>query len=269
MAITLPETTVLASPGGASLTYVDASGALRIITFDCTVRVMHVGTAVVTEHPVDAGANITDNIRAENRKVTLEVEVTNTPLLSPTGKGGAVGGLALALPARQTLARGANVSSPPQTLRVGPFAVDVGAPAKVDPAQYTPVQDTFTATVLQFASSFDRVLEVWEALDDLRVSGTLVSATTRIHQYDRCAIVSVSLPEEAPDAVTFTIDLVETRVATSETIDVQPPVAEKRAVKKTTAGTATGYLPPETVSSGVTALLESLPDGLKSRLKGF
>ena len=267
-AIVLPTTDILPSPGGASITYTDQSGALRIITFDCTVRVLHNGTAVVTEKPVDEGANISDHIRAENRRVTLEVEVTNTPVLSPTGKGGLPSAVQLQRP-RVDFTKLAKVTGGQHARRVGPISFTSGSPPVVSPAETSTVIENVSATVLQFAESFDRVLEVSDALDELRTAGTPVGVTTRLRQYTRCAIVSVSAPEEAADSITFSIDLVETRLVSSETIDVQPPVKEQRAKKKTTGGTGAGYEIPASTQTGILAGLDALPPSAKKYLKGF
>lgn len=251
--------------GGAYITFVDGSGALRVITFDCTVRVLHNGTAVVTEHPVDQGANVADNIRPENRRLTLEVEVTNTPVLVPAGKQGGVAPLVLSLGDVSEMISPAAASSSQTSL----FGFGTVGSVSVTPAAYQASPRTVTVNVLQFATVFDRVREVSEALEELRVGGTLVSVTTKLRQYPTMAIASVSEPEEAADSITFTIELVAVRLAQSETVEVQPPTKELRAKKKTTAGTQTGYTPPDNTKSGITAALDALPEGLKKHLKGF
>lgn len=53
------------------------------ITVDATVRESHEHVAEVTEHPVESGTEISDNIRMKPRKLTIEGVVSATPVMDP------------------------------------------------------------------------------------------------------------------------------------------------------------------------------------------
>ena len=64
----------------AYLRFTNEGGVQAIVTFDATEREAHVGTALVTEHPIETGGNVTDHVRAENDTLALDILITNTPL---------------------------------------------------------------------------------------------------------------------------------------------------------------------------------------------
>ncbi len=64
----------------AFLTFVDDAEKDVFVTFDATERETHVGTALISEHPIETGGNVTDHVRAENDSLQLDILITNTPL---------------------------------------------------------------------------------------------------------------------------------------------------------------------------------------------
>jgi hypothetical protein len=66
--------------GAAYLSWNDASGAAMQMIFDCVEEEDWEDGADVTEHPVEVGTNVTDNVRVRTSKVTLKVFATNHPL---------------------------------------------------------------------------------------------------------------------------------------------------------------------------------------------
>jgi len=56
-------------------------GDLDIITFDAMLSEEHSSEYAITEHPIEAGASISDHKRRKPRRLTLTGVVTNTPLL--------------------------------------------------------------------------------------------------------------------------------------------------------------------------------------------
>src|SRR5690554_695200 len=57
----------------------DEGGQDVLVTFDATERDDHVSSAIVSEHPVEVGGNVTDHVRSENDTVSLDVVISNTP----------------------------------------------------------------------------------------------------------------------------------------------------------------------------------------------
>lgn len=64
----------------AFIHYQDASGADIAIAFDATVRERHSLSALITEHAVENGSNISDHMRPDNDRLSLEIVISNTPI---------------------------------------------------------------------------------------------------------------------------------------------------------------------------------------------
>lgn len=64
----------------AYLHYEDPSGKNIAIAFDATMREQHSSSSLITEHAVEDGANISDHMRPENDRLTLDIVVSNTPI---------------------------------------------------------------------------------------------------------------------------------------------------------------------------------------------
>lgn len=154
----------------------DASSFLDLVTVDATLRETHSAAAEVTEHPVEAGADISDHVRPKPVEVRIEGVITDTPLIGPLeGAMRAIPGLGLGaatlqtaqnLLSKATVARGAF-----DTLRK---LRDLGEPVTL----YTPyrqyfgmvmtdlqvVRDTEGGEGLRFSAAFREVLTVESAI---------------------------------------------------------------------------------------------------------
>lgn len=58
--------------------------AIGSVELDASVSEVHTADAEITEHPVEAGANISDHIRQKPDTLTMEGLVSNTPLPAPS-----------------------------------------------------------------------------------------------------------------------------------------------------------------------------------------
>jgi len=227
-------------PKGSTISYVDDSGALRIIAFDATLRDTHAGAATATEHALDVNAKVTNHVRAESRRLTLEVEVTDTPLIPVNGAANTD------LQINRTFrdfTQGAQASVTPGLFVPG-FGTVPTPVVSFTPAVQTDRSEPTKARVTTYAGGLSRVREVFTALDSLRESGTAVQVTTRLRTYSEMVITNVGAPHGPEEAVTFTVDLVEIRRASSEIVQVEPRVEEKRAEKKQGTGSQPKYPPP-------------------------
>ena len=52
----------------------------EVMTFDLTAQELHDTDAMVTDHPIEDGGNISDHVQPEPRRLSLDVEMTATPL---------------------------------------------------------------------------------------------------------------------------------------------------------------------------------------------
>jgi hypothetical protein len=190
------------SPDLVSLIY-DIGDQHYIVTLDASVNEAHQGSAQVTEHPVETGAAVTDNIRPLPRRLTIEGVVSNTPIyaeiLSPT--------------------------------RVSNGDVN----AEVKSTSFTTASGKTVTTpkgkALQFSEKFDRVKDVYEALVGAYQNGSLITIATTLQRYDSFAITALNVPRNVDNsnAIQFTIDFQEIL-----TVDVQEveSLAAKHQEKK-------------------------------------
>ncbi len=239
---------------GTTIVYVDEGGSFRVIQFDATLRDTHQGSAEASFHPLDINASVTDHVRASPRGLSLEVEVTNTPLIPIAGA--AQSDLLIDMTSKAFSYGNASTGSSTFVPIVGP----ISTPPRVELGTFSSVNDSRKAKPWQYAQPFDRVKEVWEALDKLRDSGTPVQVTTRIHTYEEMVIVNVTAPHGPEDAIVFGIDLVEIRRAESVTIQVEPRVEEKKAQKKKDTGSQATYEPSDQKQSAARVTLQKLAD---------
>ncbi len=114
-------------------------GTSGIIFVDATISENHDSAAAVTDHPVEAGTNISDNVRPENDILSMELLISNHPTVTPLshadGAQMELRGSSLVLStARRPLQRRQDgnpkqivQSVPPSSLRDGAGAVAIGA----------------------------------------------------------------------------------------------------------------------------------------------
>lgn len=67
-------------PEPISLVFAAAPTKIGEVVLDASLRETHTGTATVTEHPVEEGANIADHVRPEPRKLSMDGVISNTPI---------------------------------------------------------------------------------------------------------------------------------------------------------------------------------------------
>lgn len=173
-----------------SITWELANGTIQAIDLDATVRQQHEASATATEHPVETGANVSDHVRANLDRVSLEVVVSNQPITVPKtqmdGIGRASGGVTIVDGVGFVLAK---------------------------------------ANTLVFENDFDRVRTIYELLLDLQTSGTVVSVITSLREYESMVLQRVSPVREAStgDALVATIEARQIRVVDSEVVEAPQP----------------------------------------------
>ena len=167
------------------------------IVMDASISEQHTATATITDHPVETGASVTDNVRPMPRQLTIECIVTNTPIVG-----------------QYRLVSGETVS------------VSDGVTAEVRKIDGT------NTNALQFSSEFDRVRTVFEELEEARKLGALVSVDTTLDSYQSMAIASVSIPRNAAtgSVLQFQLDLRE--IITVDIQEVEAPPEKHKPKKK-------------------------------------
>jgi len=231
---------------GAYFQYLDGS-----LEFDVVTDESHEGILVVTEHPIEKGANIADHAIPQNAKCTITGLVTNTPIDNRI-KSGSVANVEVDVPIVTYFGKIVEVQRKkyravpplnPAGFAIGALetGIDILSDEISGPMQF-PVQDSRTdvtkrsLTVLQFDQDFDRVSEVLYQLEDLqqrKVIGTLI---TPKRSYENMILQHYTAPRKAKakGSITVTCDFVQVQIVNTEIVSAPKPLQErgKRAQAK-------------------------------------
>ena len=233
----------------------EEGGVDKAIYFDATVREDHYATSAATERAVEQGVSLTDHVRPERRTLTVEAHVSNTPTrqVDPgTAETSTIETIQLERRAR-SLTRGATVKGikseerqTAESLAAPIFGVLPGGNALLRsvtrekiptfvPAEYTEVVERHSAFVRVFdltAYNGDRVVFVYDQLEELRVKATVLRLVTSLHTYENMVLVSIETPRDAQnsEATTFTLNFAEVFFGFSETTTDLPAPLEVRAI---------------------------------------
>lgn len=66
-----------------ALVYYLEGNDLKLVAADAVMREGTTSSSEVTDNPVEEGANVTDNVRDKDDRLTLELTITNTPIDVP------------------------------------------------------------------------------------------------------------------------------------------------------------------------------------------
>lgn len=193
-----------------------AGGALVFIEVDATVREEHFGATTVTEYHVERGSDVADHARPENRRITCDVVVTDTPIKVPATNRGGIDGAVLVTPIETR-----SITHLPHILP-GIGIVETFLPQR---SQTTMVE------VLNFVGTMRRVQSVFNELDLLRDSATLVNISTPLCEYHDLVIRTLSAPRGPADgsSITFTFTATEIRFVDSEIVAVKADSVKKQS----------------------------------------
>lgn len=180
-----------------------SSASIHLLQFDCVTSEKHEGSSIATEHTVESGAPLTDHKRPLPRKLSIEAIVTQTPLDAPPLSG---------------TGDSNNVTA---SIQQEPNA---------------------RANVVTFSQPFDRIRDVINALDSLRLDATSVTISTKHRTYDEVQIMTVTEPREADDgdSLRFSIEIQEIRVASSRSVDSPRPRESRGASTSDRGGQEAG-----------------------------
>jgi hypothetical protein len=204
------------------ITY-EKNGAVVEIEFDAVLRLTPNTSSTATSHPVQKGAPISDHVRPEPLRLSVEAMVTNTPIKVPRTQMNGVTGT------------------------VTSQGMDVRISTVVGPGVRQPSSVTVPVTALRFSDKFDRVRDVYRELRAIQDASQPVSIRTMkgsddsgneveahgLEDYEDMVIVSLSAPRDAQSgsAVAFTFDAQKVRIVDTTTIQT----AAVNAPAKTTA----------------------------------
>lgn len=212
------------------------AGELDSIVFDVTLREVLVASADVTEHAVETGANVSDHVRPSIRKATFEVVVSDSPSTVPTSQMFGVTG--------RVQSADLNGGKTPELSKPSS-----GGRA----AEYQQRDARATAQVLQFDGEFSRRQRVYETLERLRSSATVVIATADLVQLEDCVISELTAPRETKDgdAIVFSLTLTQIRFAETALVEVPVPEEPRGLPPADTGATGTEELDSESTAYGL------------------
>ena len=248
----------LAWPPGAETTY---------LYFDVVVtESAELGTQI-TEHVVEQGPDVTDNVRVALNKITLEVFVTNEPLIEDPQWGS---GTTQAYGTLNTYGTAQPNPKPyPELTAQSWFTLPIGVPiinalaAHEEDVTFTPQVGldptrggALNPILLQFSGQFDAVSKTQDALDKLRKGATLLTVYGSKAIYENMVIESFApvRNEETGTGGSFTIQLKEIRQV-STSIVTAPNTSVPRAQ---TGGSKGSQSPKPATPQGGQSLLKWL-----------
>jgi hypothetical protein len=204
-----------------------AGGALVFIEVDATIREEHYGETAITEYHVERGANPADHARPGNDRITCDVVITDTPIRVPsTNTDGVRGGFSsvpIEVPAITTIPR---------------ILPGVGFAASLIPQH----SETSLVEVLNFDGTMNRRQSVFNELNLLRTSTTLLNISTPLREYTDMVIRTVSAPRTVADGSSVTFTFMATAITF---VDSEIVAVKADSVKKKSAGVKPGTKPTE------------------------
>jgi hypothetical protein len=220
------------------------------------------GTNIITEHPVETGSDVADNIRVGLREVQLTIFATNEPLQGNTFTPGPVAqstqvgpypvdGSQLITPDTLVAQEWANgiPFGPIATFFAEPypfpFSPNLGLPDNPGLSQQVDI-------LAQSDNTVDYVARTYELLELLRTTGVLITVYGSKNGCQNMAIESINMDRSADTGTgaEFIIKLKEIRFVSTQTVAAPAPTI-KAAVAKVTKGPQNGTDAPPPVAKSV------------------
>lgn len=238
-----------------TLTWEDDAGAAVSAVFDVDLQETHEGTNIITEHPVEDGADIADHIRPQLRRFTVEGFVSDTPLLSNPDVVNKTTFVALEL------------QIPDQPFKFGVSNLINAGVGAISDALFPP--KPIRVNMLTFDNFESRIRAARDVLESARVTARLVRILTSIAEYDNMAIEQVVItrsPEDGSGAH-FTVALKEIEKVSSD-VTVAPEPAELSGSTKKAAGSKNAKEDDAKIDGLKKSLLAQLVDSAPGFLGG-
>ena len=199
------------------------AGANKILWFDVTTEEQHHLKAEITEHPVEEGINVTDNVRPAADSLSLTCFISNTPIVTKAEVTKYVKKSGTLIGARSGAVKGEKLDvktyDPP--LMPTPGSLMNALTSAI--GNLLNGKKEYKAQVLKFEKDFDNVQDTYFALKELRDTGQRIEVATTVRTYKDMVIEDVSMPRKAEHGTgaAVTINLREIRVVS--TLKVKAP----------------------------------------------
>lgn len=209
---------------GAFLTWQPKSGPSKSLFFDAVTDESVDLSSVSTDHPVEEGADISDHIRKERDRCSLEVFVSNSPIYDWNNRGGRVQKMPIPL---------AKYKAP---LDATPGAVfgAVGGAIKGAIGALLGKQEEYGAQVLQFANEFDAVADTLELFTKLRDDKQLVTVVLPAKMYQNMHLEKIQMQRNAGtgDGARFHLEFKQLLMVEAKLVNAPIPTETRGQPKK-------------------------------------
>lgn len=194
------------------LFWTDSTGVVQGLTWDIATKEDYASKAEPTTKPVEVGAPITDHLRSEPQKISLDIFVSNTPLNAVNNvfrrfpRISANGPIQIAVPFKDP-----GIATSWQYDEINNKLT----------AQITPAVEGSTlvnATGLQFPVEFNACEETLNVLQQLQDNATLVTCVSRDFYLENMVVDNISEPRDVEDGTgsKFTIGLTVIRIVQTQ-----------------------------------------------------
>ena len=191
------------------------------IYFDLIVSETQTNTSEVTDHPVEIGSDVSDNVRHPPEHIAIEAVVTNSPT---EAQAKIVGGWTPQQPVQLTIPK----FEPPLSLT---SVIAAGVSALGDLLFGTPPT---IATVMVPNGPSDRIAQVHNTLTALERAGSIVSVVGSTKTYDNMIITSVTVDRAELGSATIRIELRRINIVATATVAAPTPLIKAAVPKKDT-----------------------------------
>jgi hypothetical protein len=211
-----------------TLSWEDDNGATVSVSLDAEDQETHELTNSPTDHEVEEGEDITDNVRIEHDTFSLTGIVSDTPLFGNPGVSEIAEFVNLEL----------QIPSPPQAIGLGPA---IAAGVSVLGSLVFGGGGTPSVQMLRLTDVSSRKRAIFTVLKEARDNARSVRIATSMRDYEDMQFVSITATRSPDDgnAVVLTMALREVRTVTSELV-LAPEPAEITGTLPVSAGSLTG-----------------------------
>jgi hypothetical protein len=237
--------------GETVLAWEAEDGSEVVAIFDVSTNETHERSNLVTNHPIEAGADAADHVQVGLPTFSIEGYVSNSPL--PTNPG----------VIDQGDFKQIQLQIPSKPLKIGVSALVESA---ID-ALGSLISGQPEATMFTFDNFKDRVRAAEQILEEARVNARMIRVITSVSTLPNMQIQSLVITRTPDDGTgaTFALSLGQVRIVSAETVDAPEP-AELTGAPRTNAGSKHAKEDDEKVEAKKKSVLKQGKDLLTGAL---
>ncbi len=206
---------------GAFFQWTTKAGLNKALYFDCCLSESTELDSDATENPVEEGANVSDHVKKQLNKISLELFVSNSPIEDVNDRGMSLKSVPLKFE-RYNAPLPLNPLGAVTSLASAAIGALIGG------------NDEVNAQVYKFGTDFDAVAETLTILETLRDTAQLIDLVTpkRLHESMFLEKISMTRDAKSGDGATFKIDVKELRKVKVSLVNAPVPTEVRGNVAK-------------------------------------